>query len=71
MRAWITSYNVIFVLRSPFITIRFFISTEIEWLPINSVKISKEKNNDIISFLETLEDDDDIQNVYSNAEFGM
>ena len=48
-----------------------FISTEIEWLPINSVKILKEKNNDIISFLETLEDDDDIQNVYSNAEFGM
>ena len=51
--------------------IKNFISTEIEWLPINSVKISKEKNNDIISFLETLEDDDDIQNVYSNAEFGM
>ena len=48
-----------------------FISTEIEWLPINSVKISKEKNNDLISFLETLEDDDDIQNVYSNAEFGI
>ena len=48
-----------------------FISTEIEWLPINSVKISKEKNNDLISFLETLEDDDDIQNVYSNAEFGV
>ena len=51
--------------------IRNFISTEIEWLPINSVKISKEKNNDMISFLETLEDDDDIQNVYSNAEFGV
>ena len=51
--------------------IKNFISTEIEWLPINSVKILKEKNNDIISFLETLEDDDDIQNVYSNAEFGM
>ena len=51
--------------------IRNFISTEIEWLPINSVKISKEKNDDLISFLQTLEDDDDIQNVYSNAEFGM
>ena len=51
--------------------IRNFISTEIEWLPINSVKISKEKNDDLISFLQTLEDDDDIQNVYSNAEFGI
>jgi len=48
-----------------------FISTEIEWLPINSVKISKEKNDDLISFLQTLEDDDDIQNVYSNAEFNI
>jgi len=51
--------------------IRNFISTEIEWLPINSVKISKEKNDDLISFLQTLEDDDDIQNVYSNAEFDI
>ena len=51
--------------------IRNFISTEIEWLPINSVKISKEKNDDLISFLQTLEDDDDIQNVYSNAEFSI
>ena len=51
--------------------IKNFISTEIEWLPINSVKISKEKNDDLISFLQTLEDDDDIQNVYSNAEFSI
>ncbi len=51
--------------------IRNFISTEIEWMPINSVKISKEKNDDLISFLQTLEDDDDIQNVYSNAEFSI
>jgi len=46
-----------------------FISTEIEWLPINNVKVSKEKNDDLINFFETLEEDDDVQNVYSNAEF--
>ena len=46
-----------------------FISTEIEWVPLNSVKISKEKNEDLINFFELLEDNDDVQNVYSNAEF--
>ena len=46
-----------------------FISTEIEWVPLNSVKISKEKNEDLINFFELLEDNDDVQNVYSNADF--
>ena len=46
-----------------------FISTEIEWIPLNSVEISKEKNEDLINFFESLEEDDDIQNVYSNAVF--
>ena len=46
-----------------------FLSTEIEWIPLNSVKISKEKNDDLINFFETLEEDDDVQNIYSNAEF--
>ena len=46
-----------------------FISTEISWIPLNSVKISKEKNNDLINFFESLEDEEDVQNVYSNAEF--
>ena len=46
-----------------------FISTEIEWIPINSVKISSEKNEDLINFFETLEENDDVQNIYSNAEF--
>ena len=47
-----------------------FISTEIEWRPLNSVKISKEKNDDLINFLEALEEDDDVQNIYSNVELG-
>ena len=46
-----------------------FISTEIVWIPFNSIQISKEKQEDLINFFETLEDDDDVQNIYSNAEF--
>ena len=46
-----------------------FISTEIEWIPMNSVEISKDKNEDLINFFETLEEDDDVQNIYSNVEF--
>ena len=46
-----------------------FISTGIEWMPLNSVQISKEKNEDLINFFELLEEEDDIQNIYSNAEF--
>ncbi len=46
-----------------------FISTEIEWIPLNSVDISREKNEDLINFFLSLEDDEDVQNVYSNAQF--
>ncbi len=45
-----------------------FISTEIEWIPINNVKISDEKKEKLIEFFETLEDDDDVQNIFSNVE---
>ena len=47
-----------------------FISTEIEWSPLNSVEVSKDKAETAIEFLENLEDDDDVQNVYSNINFG-
>ena len=46
-----------------------FISTEIEWVPLNSVEIKKQKHEDLVNFFETLEDNDDVQKVYSNAEF--
>ena len=46
-----------------------FISTEIEWIPLNSIRISKEKNDDLINFFEILEENDDVQNIYSNAKF--
>ena len=45
-----------------------FISTEIEWIPLNSIEISQEKKDDLINFFDTLEEDDDVQNVYSNVE---
>ena len=43
-----------------------FISTKIEWVPLNSVNVVKDKEEIVIEFLETLEDDDDVQNVFSN-----
>ena len=46
-----------------------FISTEIEWRPLNSIEISKDKYENLINFFETLEEDDDVQNIYSNVEF--
>ena len=46
-----------------------FISTEIEWIPLNSIKVNKEKIEDLINFFESLEENDDVQNFYSNAEF--
>ena len=50
-------------------TIANFISTEIEWVPLNNVDVAKDKVDAAIEFLETLEDDDDVQNVYSNINF--
>ena len=47
-----------------------FISTEIEWVALNNVNIEKDREENVIEFLETLEDDDDVQNVYSNVNFG-
>ena len=52
------------------IKINNFISTEIEWIPLNNIKITKDKYENLINFFETLEQDDDIQRIYSNAEFG-
>ncbi len=47
-----------------------FISTEIEWVPLNSVEIGKDDRENVVDFLENLEDDDDVQNVYSNFNLG-
>ena len=47
-----------------------FISTEIEWVPLNSVNVTDDRRDDVIEFLETIEDDDDVQSVYSNVQLG-
>ena len=46
-----------------------FISTEIEWVPLNAIKISDDRKEELINFFERLEEDDDVQNIYSNVEF--
>ena len=45
-----------------------FLSTEIEWVPLNKVELSSVEKEEIINFLGTLDDDDDVQNVYTNAK---
>ena len=46
-----------------------FISTEIEWVAMNNANVEKDSIDTVIEFLETLEEDDDVQNVFSNANF--
>ena len=43
-----------------------FLSTEIEWIPLNKVEVSSEEKKEIIDFLELLDDDDDVQNIFTN-----
>ena len=59
-------YNVKKKLES---TIRNFIFAGIEWKPLNNVQISKNKLEATTVFLETLEDNDDVQSVYTNLKF--
>ncbi len=47
-----------------------FLSTEIEWLPINKLTLKGEESQNMVKFLETLEEEDDVQNVYTNVSFG-
>jgi len=48
--------------------IRNFLSTEIEWIPTNKTEVSAVEKEEIMNFLGTLDDDDDVQNVYTNAK---
>ena len=49
--------------------IKSFISTGIEWIPLIYIEIMESEKPNIISFLESIEDDDDVQNVYTNVKF--
>ena len=44
-----------------------FVSTEIEWVPINKINLGNEDKEKMIKFLEILEDDDDVQNIFTNV----
>jgi len=48
--------------------IKEFISSGIEWLPINKISLNEEKVKSVLDFLEKLEDDDDVQHVYANLK---
>ena len=50
--------------------IQNFISTEIEWKPLNNVEIKKDKIEVATEFLENIENDEDVQSVYSNLKLG-
>ena len=45
-----------------------FLSTNIEWYPLVKVNLNKDQFEEARKFLETLEDQDDVQKVYSNLE---
>ena len=46
-----------------------FISTELEWIPLNLINLNGEEKDSMIKFLEKLDDDDDVQNIFTNAKF--
>ena len=38
-------------------------------MPLTAVEIPNERKDELINFFETLEEDDDVQNIYSNVKF--
>ena len=48
--------------------IRNFISTQIEWMPLNNIEVNKAKIETANEFLEILESDDDVQKIYTNLK---
>ena len=49
--------------------INTFISAGVEWVPIVFIEVVNNEKNDIINFLETVEENDDVQSIYSNVKF--
>jgi len=42
------------------------ISSELEWLPENTIEISEEQSEDVFKLIERVEQDDDVQHVFHN-----
>ena len=44
-----------------------FLSTEIEWMPITTVNLDEESKQSMTKFLEQLDEEEDVQNIFTNA----
>ena len=44
-----------------------FLSTEIEWIPFNLVNLDEQSKKNMIKFLEALDDEEDVQNIFINT----
>jgi len=70
------SYHEIITIKENFYKVKIeiekkileFISSGIEWLPINKISLDEEKTKCVLNFLEMLEENDDVQYVYANLE---
>ena len=51
------------------IKIKNFISTKIEWIPINLIITKEDEKQNLFDFINSLEDNEDVQNVYTNLKF--
>ncbi len=71
-----SSYHEVITLKENFYKVKIeiekaikeFYSSGIEWIPINKISLDKEKTQSVLSFLELIEDDEDVQHVYTNIE---
>ena len=64
-----TNMNEIYEIKKKLeIHISNFLSTEIEWIPLNLISLNGENKDNMIKFIEALDDDDDVQDVYTNIE---
>ena len=46
-----------------------YVSAEIDRIPQNTVRLETEDRDKLLKMLDAFEDNDDVQNVYHNAEF--
>ena len=60
--------NIYEVKRKIEICVKNFISTEIEWKPINNVNVSSDKLSQMNEFLEALDNDEDVKNIFTNLK---
>ena len=42
------------------------VSSELEWIPMNTIEVTEEQSEDVFKLIERLEQDDDVQHVFHN-----